>query len=127
MPPNAMRRAGTPPQIVYAYRKTALDEGTCDYWAATMLETPHIWAWHHRHDEGHFHPRSLRSSKTMADYDFAPTADPHANGTIWGAALWDLRMRLAGTEPGIARRADLLHEKGRILSDELGVQALRDR
>ncbi|PYJ01070.1 MAG: hypothetical protein DME25_19000, partial [Verrucomicrobia bacterium] len=25
-------------------RKSPIDEGTSDYWAATMLETPHIWA-----------------------------------------------------------------------------------
>lgn len=89
-------------------RKTALDEGTCDYWTATLLETPHIWAWHRRHDGHAIHPRSLTSSKTMADYDPGPGADPHANGTIWAAALWDLRTRLAATAPDGRRRTDLL-------------------
>lgn len=89
-------------------RKSPIDEGTCDYWAATMLDTPHIWAWHRRHDEQEIHPRSLSSSKTMADYDYRPEADEHLNGTIWGAALWDLRTRLAAAEPDGSRKADLL-------------------
>jgi hypothetical protein len=80
-------------------RKTALDEGICDYWAATMLDTPHIWAWHHQHDSQEIHPRSLVSPKTMADYDFNQGADPHANGTILAAALWDLRTQMAIAEP----------------------------
>lgn len=72
-------------------RKSALDEGTCDYFAAVMLDTPHIWAWHRQSD----HPRSLASKKTMADYDYQHGADPHANGTLWAAALWSLRDRFA--------------------------------
>ena len=89
-------------------QKTSMDEGTCDYWAATMLETPHIWAWHRRHDAVEIHPRSLTSSKTMAEYDSRRGADPHANGTIWGAALWDLRSQLRAIEPDGARTTDLL-------------------
>jgi hypothetical protein len=89
-------------------KKTAIDEGTCDYWAAVMLGTPHIWILHHRHDEQQIHPRSLESRKTMADYDSSKMADPHANGTIWGAALWDLRKILAMTKAGGAREADML-------------------
>jgi hypothetical protein len=97
-------------------RKVALDEGTCDYWAATMLGTPHIWAWHLRHDEQVTHPRSLSSSRTMADFDASPTADAHANGTIWGAALWDLRTRLGRTEPEGVRRTDLMLLKALLLT-----------
>src|SRR5262249_28103285 len=37
-------------------RKSAIDEGTCDYWAATMLGTPHIWYWHRRPHPEAFHP-----------------------------------------------------------------------
>jgi hypothetical protein len=88
--------------------KTALDEGMCDYWAAAMLETPHIWAFHQRHDGEHIHPRSLRSSRTMADYDHRGGADPHANGTIWASALWDLRSQLSAVEPDGATQSDLL-------------------
>ncbi len=89
-------------------RKIATDEGTCDYWVATMLGTPHIWSWHHRHDSEVVHRRSLVSRKTMAEYDGGPDADPHANGTIWAAALWDLRTRLAAAEPDGARQTDRL-------------------
>jgi Fungalysin metallopeptidase (M36) len=89
-------------------RKVAIDEGTCDYFAATILGTPHIWAWHLRHDDVITHPRSLSSSKTMADYDMGPTADAHANGTIWAAALWDLRTRLRQTETDGVRCTDLI-------------------
>lgn len=87
-------------------RKTAIDEGTCDYWAATMLDTPNIWAWHHRHDAQQIHPRSLVSTRTMADYDSRPGADPHSNGTIWAAALWDLRTQMAAAELEGVRLAD---------------------
>ena len=89
-------------------RKTAMDEGTCDYWTAVMLETPNIWACHRRHDERVTHPRSLAAPKAMADYDPAPGADPHSNGTIWGAALWELRARLAVADRDGARGADRL-------------------
>jgi len=103
-------------------RKTALDEGTCDYWAATMLDTPHIWAWHRRHDAEEVHPRSLISSKTMAEYDSARGADPHTNGTIWGAALWDLRTQVAAHEPDGIRRIDLLVLKSLLLLGQLNYE-----
>jgi hypothetical protein len=89
-------------------RKTALDEGMSDYFAAMMLETPHIWAFHQRHDDEAIHPRSLASPKTMAGYDRGRQADAHGNGTIWAAALWDLRVGLARLEPDGARTADRL-------------------
>jgi hypothetical protein len=87
-------------------RKSAIEEGTCDYWVATLLEAPHIWAWHRRHDDQFPHRRHLASAKTMRDYDPRPGADPHANGTIWGAALWDLRTRLSPAHGALA--TDLL-------------------
>ena len=89
-------------------RKTAMDEGTCDYWAATMLGTPHIWILHRRHDHHEVHVRSLTSGKSMEDYDTGPRADVHANGTIWGAALWHLRTQMSATEPDGIRKTDLL-------------------
>ncbi len=89
-------------------RKTALDEGTSDYWAATMLGVPHIWAWHHGHDGRPPHARSLVSPRTMADFDPGPRADPHANGTIWGAALWDLRTRITADPACGSRITDRL-------------------
>jgi hypothetical protein len=102
--------------------KTSMEEGTCDYWAATMLGTPHIWAWHCRHDEQHVHPRSVASSKTMADYDLSPGADSHANGTIWAASLWDLRTRLSATKSDGVRRTDLLLLKSLLLLGQLAVR-----
>lgn len=88
-------------------RKVSMDEGTSDYWAAVMLDSAHIWAWHRRHDEVSAHRRSLTSPITMADYDHSEDADPHVNGTIWAASLWDFRekMRAAGADAG-ARLAD---------------------
>jgi poly-gamma-glutamate capsule biosynthesis protein CapA/YwtB (metallophosphatase superfamily) len=109
-------------------RKTALDEGTCDYWTAAMLETPHIWAWHRRHDEREVHARSLVSRKTMDDFDAGPKANPHTNGTIWAAALWDLRTELKRSADDGARKCDVLVLKtllsiGQVEAD--GAQELR--
>ncbi len=100
-------------------RKTAMDEGTCDYWAATMLGTPHIWILHRRHDDQEIHVRSLISGKTMADYDTGARADVHSNGTIWGAALWDLRSQMSATEPDGIRKTDLLVLKALLLMGNL--------
>jgi hypothetical protein len=100
-------------------RKVAIDEGTCDYLAATMLGTPHIWAWHLRHDDEVIHPRSLVSSKTIADYDTSPAADAHANGTIWAAALWDLRTQLGRIEADGVRRTDLMVVQALLLLGQL--------
>lgn len=100
-------------------RKTAMDEGTCDYWAATTLGTPHIWILHRRHDDREIHVRSLTSCKTMEDYDTGPRADVHTNGTIWGAALWDLRTQLAATESDGIRKTDLLVLKALVLMGKL--------
>jgi hypothetical protein len=100
-------------------KKAAIDEGTCDYWAATLLNTPHIWAFHKRHDAQHCHLRSLVSTKTMSDFDWSATADPHVNGTIWGAALWDMRTMIQGSDGGAARTADILVLKMLMLLGEL--------
>jgi poly-gamma-glutamate capsule biosynthesis protein CapA/YwtB (metallophosphatase superfamily) len=113
---NALRRPGHQHN-----RKAAIEEGVCDYWAATVLGIPHIWAWHRRHDSGFPHRRALTSAKTMKDYDAGPGADPHANGTIWGAALWDLRTHLGSGESGGARVADLLVLKSLLLLGTLAV------
>lgn len=99
---NALR----PPEL-QKNRKTALEEGTCDYWAATLLDTPHIWAWHRRHDSRELHCRSLSSTKTMADF-VANKRSVHANGTIWAAGLWDLRTRMTANAQDGVRKADLL-------------------
>jgi len=97
------RNADRPPDM-QDNRKTSLEEGICDYWAATMLDSPHIWAWHRRHDGAVVHRRSLTSAKTMAEFDpRLGTVDPYANGTIWAAGLWDIRESM-----GDAKKTDLL-------------------
>jgi hypothetical protein len=101
-------------------RKTAMDEGTCDYWTAVMLDTPHIWASHRHHDKKERHPRSLTSRKTMRDFDHGKKADPHSNGTIWGAALWDFRSRLQASVPDGGRHADLIVIQALILIGGIG-------
>ena len=102
-------------------RKTALDEGTCDYWTAVMLGSPHIWSWHRRHDESEVHPRSLTSTRTMADYKRGPTADVHENGTIWAAALWRLREAAADQELYGGRNIDRLVIKALLIIGEMTV------
>src|SRR3981081_3055424 len=107
-------------------RKAALDEGICDYWTATMLETPHIWAWHRRHDEREVHVRSLISRKTMDDFDAGPKANPHTNGTIWAAGLWDLRTELKRSEDDGARKCDLLVLKTLLLIGQIEADGARE-
>ncbi len=75
--------------------KSALDEGTADYFAAALLGTPHIWFFHHRDDDARPHRRCLTSGRTMRSFVRGPDGDAHANGTIWAAALWELRARAA--------------------------------
>lgn len=111
------RANGLRPQERQSNVKGFLDEGTADYWAAAMLETPHIWAWHRKHNETEIHPRSLASSKTMKDFDPDPEADPHENGTLWGAALWELRKEIGSEDK---RQVDRL-----ILQMLLQIGALR--
>ena len=89
-------------------KKTSVDEGFCDYWAATMLDTPHIWAFHRRHDDREIHDRSLASDTSMNEFDSDADADPHRNGTILASALWDLRQRLRRSGAGGARSCDKL-------------------
>jgi hypothetical protein len=108
-------------------RKTAMDEGTCDYWTAAMLDTPHIWACHRYHNQGESHPRSLSSRKTMRDFDEGPNADPHSNGTIWGASLWDFRTRLRASVPDGARQADMIVVRALTLIGGVGATGLISR
>lgn len=96
-------------------RKIAIDEGMADYWTATLLNNPHIWILHHRHDEEIIHPRSLLSTKTIVHYDNSKRADPHGNGTIWAATLWDLRTKMFKMAVDGVRRTDLMILKSLLL------------
>ena len=44
----------------------------------------------------------------MREFNDGRGADPHANGTIWGAALWDFRSRLREMDLAGGRLADLI-------------------
>jgi hypothetical protein len=72
-----------------------------------LLGTPHIWFFHHASDPSAPHRRSLVSRKTMADQR---RGDAHGNGTIWAAALWELRSGAIGrgATPDEGRRIDRL-------------------
>jgi hypothetical protein len=73
----------------------------------------------------------------MANYETSPKADAHADGTIWAAALWDLRTQLSLTQPDGVRRADLLVVQALLLLGQLvnqnsgitvsGIRRLRKR
>ncbi len=100
-------------------RKSDADEGISDYWAATMLNSPHIWAWHRKHTKNDFHHRSLASLKTMADFNKEENADPHLNGTILGATLWDIRKELSKHDAKGIEKTDLLVLKSLLLIGQL--------
>jgi hypothetical protein len=55
----------------------------------------------------------------MEDYDTGPRADVHTNGTIWGAALWDLRTQMAATKLDGIRKTDILVLKALLLMGKL--------
>lgn len=85
-----------------SHRKIHMDEGFSDYWAAVLLGTPTIYAWHRAGEPLDAQSnRDLRGPRTTAD--FVQGGDPHENGNIWSSALWDLRTAL-----GDDRQADLL-------------------
>src|SRR5262245_38513082 len=88
--------------------KTALDEAICDYFAAVMLDSPHVWAWHQRHDAAATHVRSLVSPRSMDDFDPVRGAAPPANGTIFAAASWAMRQSLTQVHPAPLPSGDLL-------------------
>lgn len=81
-------------------RKVALDEGTADYLAATVLGTADIYGWHRsgvpRHDRRR---RALDVGWTMSSFTGGRHADPHADGTVWASALWSARSAAARILP----------------------------
>src|SRR5260370_3612881 len=84
-----------------------------------MVGTAIIGCLSRGNDDQEIHVRRLPSSKTMAEYDTGPRGDVHANGTIWGAALWDLRTQMAATEPDGIRKTDLLVLNALVLMGKL--------
>lgn len=88
-------------------RKSAVDEGSSDYWTAVMLGQPHIWAWNRRGSASELHPRDLRSRKTLNSAVRSSATDPHEIGTIWAAALWDYRNSIHDSRSADVRIADL--------------------
>lgn len=97
-----------------SHRKIHLDEGACDYWAAVLLATPTIYAWHRAGERPTDQSnRDLSGPRTTAD--FVQGGDPHENGNIWASALWDLRTAL-----GASRQADLLTMQMLVLCGRIG-------
>jgi hypothetical protein len=105
-------------------RRTAVEEGTCDYLAAVMLGHPDIYGWHRRQiPVTDPRRRCLSAPWTMADFRGGHDADPHTDGTIWACALWEARSRAAETgHPAAAVNAMLLRGLTR-----LGTQCIDDR
>ncbi|MDQ3753168.1 MAG: hypothetical protein M3371_00375, partial [Acidobacteriota bacterium] len=101
--------------------KCWLDEGTCDYLTAVMLSRPDIFEWH-RAGLPPQHPRyrNLDPGRSLADFDSAPTADPHYNGTIWATLLWQLRCHLKREERVTEREFDRIVLRTLLLIGETG-------
>jgi hypothetical protein len=76
-------------------RKIPLDEGTSDYIAAILMGTPDIYGWHRAGVPSYSaRRRRLDAPRTMAHFVGGHRSDPHADGTIWSAALWAARCEL---------------------------------
>ena len=76
-------------------KKIPLDEGTCDFLAATLLDTPDIYGWHRAGiPTWDRRRRALGARWTMAGFEGGPN-DPHADGTIWASACWTAREHVA--------------------------------
>jgi hypothetical protein len=68
--------------------KTAVEEGVCDYLAASMLGTGQPYGW--------FRPAlgARRDPEWQGAWHDGCAADVHAAGAVWAAALWRLRGTL---------------------------------
>ena len=81
------------PALAQDNGKTPLDEGTCDFFAATLLGHADIFGWH-RSDQ----PRQAQTRRavdggwTMASFRGGHDQDPHIDGTVWSSALWAARL-----------------------------------
>ncbi|MBD2729140.1 M36 family metallopeptidase [Nostoc sp. FACHB-892] len=97
----------------YSNRKIHLDEGTCDYWTAVMLNSPDIYEWQ-RADEKLTDKSNRNLSGPRTTANFVQDGDPHENGNIWSSTLWDLRQAI-----GDGRKTDLLVMKTLLLFGEI--------
>ena len=76
-------------------KKVAVDEGSCDIFAAIMLDTPDIYGWHRATiPEWDRRRRMLSPQWTMTGFQ-GSAADPHQDGMIWASACWSARERVA--------------------------------
>jgi hypothetical protein len=84
-------------------RKVPLDEGTSDYFAAVLMNTPDIFGWHRADCPPDIQERRRVDGEwTMASFWGQQSAvrvwgegtDAHVDGTIWSAALWATRVAL---------------------------------
>ncbi|HEX4250637.1 MAG TPA: hypothetical protein VH008_22420 [Pseudonocardia sp.] len=81
-------------------KKIPLDEGTCDFLAATLLDTPDIYGWHRAAiPTWDRRRRALAARWTMAGFEGGPS-DPHVDGTIWASACWTAREHVAAAGHG---------------------------
>lgn len=97
----------------YSNRKIHLDEGTCDYWTAVMLNSPDIYEWQ-RADEKLTDKSNRNLSGLRTTANFVQDGDPHENGNIWSSTLWDLRETI-----GDDHKTDLLVMKTMVLFGEI--------
>jgi hypothetical protein len=84
-------------------RKVPLDEGTSDYFAAVLLNTPDIFGWHRADYPPEVQQRRrVDGGWTMASFwgqqssvrAWGEGTDSHVDGTIWSAALWAARLTI---------------------------------
>ena len=100
--PRMATRATASP-LGRGYQASAIGEGFADYFAAVMSEahgsnsatTPAAclmdWDATGRTDDV---PHCVRRVDTDRAWAGVPDGDPHADGEIWSAALWDLRQQI---------------------------------
>jgi len=110
-------------------RRTAVEEGTCDYLAAVMVGHPDIYGWHRRQiPVTDPRRRCLSAPWTMAGFQGGHDTDPHTDGAIWACALWQARCRAAETgHPAAAVDAMLLRGLARLGSQHAGDRSLEIR
>lgn len=77
-------------------RKVSLDEGSCDFISAALLDCPDLFGWHRAQvPEWQMNRRCLSNRWTMAHFHGGRRRDPHADGSIWASALWSARLAVA--------------------------------